>query len=197
MFRCIDGVLDLCFLVGLYMSTGKHTEVKDFKREYCAVGLGSSPAWVSWLTGAGVRLFCQLRSSQLYHEFSKRWVFILVTLSGSSSPQPRIRLTPRHASHPASWFQLHLFAASLPFPILFPSSLPDLPTIWTWDELLFIRAVLTRQPPLWWLSSIVFHLKITNRRLTSLVLSIAFKMAMFRLSRDDSTLRYSPRCWEK
>lgn len=197
MFRCIDGVLDLCFLVGFYMSTCRHTDVKDpgFQTRLLR-------SWTRILTSVSVminRRWCQiilsaaeLWRSQLYHELSKRWVFILVTLSGSSSPQPQIRLTPHRASHPASWFPLHLFAASLPFPILPPRSPNNLDLGWA-----FICKSRFNSTAASWLFSIVFLLKITNHRLTSLVLSIAFKMAMFRLSRDDSTLRYSPRCWEK
>lgn len=135
MFRCIDGVLDLCFLVGFYLSTGRHTDVKDpgFQTRVLR-------SWTRILTSMSVminRRRCQIILSaaerwlsQLYHESSKRWLFILVTLSGSSSPQPRIRFTPHRASHPASWFPLHLFAASLPFPILLPRSPNNLDLGW-------------------------------------------------------------------
>lgn len=190
-WTCVFWLDSICQLAGTRTS-----RIQDFKREYCAVGLGSSPAWVSWLTGAGVRLFCQLRSSDAHS-----YIMSSPSVGSSSSsrfPDP-LRLGHGYGSHPTVLLipppGSHSTCSLLP--CLFPSSLPDLPTIWTWDELLFLRAVLTRQPPLWWLFSIVSLLKITNHRLTSLVLSIAFRMAMFRLSRDDSTLRYSPRCWEK
>lgn len=135
MFRCIDGVLDLCFLVGFYLSTGRHTDVKDpgFQTRVLR-------SWTQILASMSVminRRWCQIIlsaaerwRSQLYYEFSKRWVFILVTLSGSSSPQPRIRFTPHRASHPASWFPLHLFVASLPFPIPPPRSPNNLDLGW-------------------------------------------------------------------
>lgn len=60
-WTCVFWLDSICQLAGIRTS-----RIQDFKREYCAVGLGSSPAWVSWLTGAGVRLFCQLRSSDAH-----------------------------------------------------------------------------------------------------------------------------------
>lgn len=121
-WTCVFWLDSICLMAGIRTS-----RIQDFKREYCAVGLGSSPAWVSWLTGAGVRLFCQLRSSDAHS-----YIMSSPSVGSSSSsrfPDP-LRLGHGYGSHPASWFPLHLFAASLPFPILPPRSPNNLDLGW-------------------------------------------------------------------
>lgn len=197
MFRCIDCVLALGFLVGFYASTGRYMDVEDPGFQMRALRswtriLTSMSVMINWCWCQIILSAAELWRSQLYHELSKCWVFILVTLSGSSSPQPRTRLTPLRPPHPACWFPTPPVRCFPAFPILPPTSLNNLDWVRAfiqtsrWVVVFFLT-----------LFSVVFHLKRTNHRLTCLVLSIAFKMAKFRLSRDDSTLRYSPRCWEK